>query len=483
MWSEPTTSNRRTGIALLLVAVLLVSSVGPVLAAPRVFVASADLEQSRAVTGESVNVSFELRNTGDPGAAGIEVTVNGSVEFTNRYEVDTDEIKTVTEQITFEEPGRYRVRVDDKSAGWIRVERSLAETTDVRPEGRSMVLRGGQIPYNTLLTTEFPATNETVAVDSMTYRTRRTSFERNVEIYTNTSATPFDVPTGNATTVYGAVTVQSRSGIDDHRIRLGVNRSTVNDSAFATDAVHIYRADGERYVPLDTALNGTEDGRYVFETATNDTGTLLVGSLAPSFEVTGRSLSTSVRGAEKRIIVTANVTNTGSVAGNYTGNMGIDGTVVNDTTVGLAPGESREVTVGHRISRDGTYEVSFDDVAVATIIVDTGEDGTGGETVTETDGSTPTEDTSDGTETTTDGTDGDGATSDTADDTTSTADGADDSPTERSGEGGATAGTETDSGGGDSELSLPTGDVGLTEIVIGGSVAVIGVILVLLQRW
>ena len=85
--------------------------------------------------------------------------------------------------------------------------------------------------------------------------------------------------------------------------------------------------------------------------------------------------------------------------------------------------------------------------------------------------------------TTTDGTDGDGATSDTADDTTSTADGADDSPTERSGEGGATAGTETDSGGGDSELSLPTGDVGLTEIVIGGSVAVIGVILVLLQRW
>jgi len=81
MWSEPTTSNRRTGIALLLVAVLLVSSVGPVLAAPRVFVASADLEQSRAVTGESVNVSFELRNTGDPGAAGIEVTVNGSAAF------------------------------------------------------------------------------------------------------------------------------------------------------------------------------------------------------------------------------------------------------------------------------------------------------------------------------------------------------------------------------------------------------------------
>lgn len=468
MWRESTTSKRRAGQTLLIVGVLLISSVGPVLAAPQVFVTSASVEQSRVVPGDSVNVSFQLKNTGDSGARDIPITANGSVKLSKRYQVDSDETRTVTEQITFDEPGRYRIRVNDENAGWIRIEQTLAESTDVRSDGRSMVVRGGGIPYDTVLTTTFPVTNESVAVESLTYRTFASSFDRNVALYTNASAAPFDVPSGDATTVYGAVTVQSLSGIDDHRIRLGVNRSTVNESRLSAQDVHVYRPDDGNYVRLNTTLVGTQDDRYVFEAPTNDTGALLIGSLAPSFEVTGHSVSTSLRGTEKRIFVTADVTNTGSVAGNYTGNMRIDGSVVNTTTVALAPGESRSVTVSHGISRDGTYQVSLDDEDVATVIVDTGDGGQD-----EADDGTPTDDQSDGTETT-DSADGDGAATDSQD-----GDGA--STTERTGDGETT--TSTDTGSGDSGISLSADDVGLTEIAIGGSVAVIGVILVLLQRW
>jgi|GEM_PF-1970977 len=495
MWRESTTSKRRAGQALLIVGILLISSVGPVLAAPQVFVTSASVEQSRVVPGEPVNVSFQLKNTGDSGASSIPITANGSAVFSQRYQVDSDETRSVTEQITFEEPGRYRIRVNDENAGWVRVEQTLAETTDVRSEGRSMVVRGGRIPYNTVLTTTFPTTNESVAVESLTYRSLRSSFDRTVELYTNASAAPFAVPSGDATTVYGAVTVQSRSGIDDQRIRFGVNRSTVNESQLTAQEVHVYRPNGENYARLNTTLVGTEDDRYVFEAPTNDTGTLLVGSLAPSFEVTGHSLSTSVRGTEKRITVTANVTNTGSVAGNYTGDMRIDGTVVNNTTVALAPGESRPIRVSHGISRDGTYQVSLGDEYDVTVIVDTGEGGqdeTPTEDKTPTDDGTPTDEQSDSTETTTDTTDGDGtateapsgdgsSTASEAGDGSPTGQAGDGSPTGQAGDGETTAGT--DSGSGDSGISLSADDVGLTEIAIGGSVAVIGVILVLLQRW
>lgn len=474
MWSESTTSKRRTGLALLFVAVLIVSSVGPVLAAPRVFVASASMDRSTAVTGDPVDVSFQLQNGGDSGAGRVEITVNGTVAYSDRYQVESDEERDVTEQITFEDPGRYVVRVNDKRAGVINVSRTLVDTTDDRSDGRSMVLRGGRIPYNSQLTTQFPTTNESVAIESLTYRTLRNEFNRNIELYTNASSAPVRIPTGDRTTVFGAMTIQTLTGIEDQRIRIGVNQTTVDESPISSNDVHIYRASDDRYVELDTTEVQSEDGRYVFETRTNDTGTLLVGSLAPSFEVSGQSLSTSEIDGEKRIVVSANVTNTGSVAGDYTVQLELDGEVVNNQTVTLEPGETRETVVGDRISRDGSYRVALNGQFLGTVVVDT---GAGGQTATETE---PAEETQTDADTQAGGTETDDAGATATDD----ANGETDASGEDGGESEATEETQpSDDGSEGPGFSLPSANVGLTEIAIGGGVAVIGVILVLLQRW
>jgi len=472
MGTKSTTSRRRTGLALLLAGVLVASSVGPALAAPRVFVASASLEDRTVVAGESVNVSFQVKNTGDSGAKEIQITANGSVEYSNRYEVDSGEMRTVTEQLTFDDPGRYQIQVGSKRAGTVEIRQTLVETTDVRSDGRTMVLRGGRIAYNSRVTSEFPTTNDTVAVESLTYRTLRNKFDRTVETYTNTTTAPVTVPSGDRTTVYAAVSVESLSGIDDHRVQIGVNQSAVDESPVASDQVHLYRAVDGDYVQLNTTMVGVEDGRYVFEAATNDTGTLLVGSLAPSFSVSGHSLSTSESETEKRIVVSATVSNTGSVAGNYTASMLIDDSVVDNQTVTLGPGENREVVLSERISRDGSYRVALDEQFVGTVVVATGDSGE--DTPTKTDASgepqTNTEPDSGSSATATNTAQQDGGTTEGS--------GATDTATQSSGDG-------DDAGDGSigDGFSLPDPDVGLTEIAIGGGVAVIGVILVLLQRW
>ena len=466
------TSKRRTRLALLLAGVLVVSSVGPALAAPRVYVASASLEDRAVVAGTPVDVNFQLRNTGDSGARQVQITANGSVKYSERYQVDSGEVRNLNAQLTFDDPGRYQIQVGTKQAGTVEVRQTLVETTEVRSDGRTMVLRGGRIAYDSRVTSEFPTTNDTVAVESLTYQTLRNEFDRTIETYSNTTTAPISVSSGDRTTVYGAVTVDSERGIDDHSVQIGVNQSVIDDSSLTNDEVHLYRGNDGEYVQLNTTIVGVEDGRYVFEATTNDTGTLLVGSITPSFSVGGHSLSTSENENEKRVIVSANVSNTGSVAGNYTASMLIDDSAVGNQTVTLAPGENREVVLSERISRDGSYRVALDQQFVGAVVVATGDSGEDSPTETDAAGEPQTS------------TEADSGSSATATNTAQRGDGT----TERS---GATDTATQSSGGGDDagdgsigdDFSLPNPDVGLTEIAIGGGVAVIGVILVLLQRW
>ena len=446
-----------TGVALLLTGLLVVSSVGPAAAAPRVYVAGASVDTEEAVTGESIEVSIQMRNTGDDGGAtGVETKANDTVVASGHYAVEAGGSKTVTEEIAFDTPRTYKITVNGRSAGTVVVKRTVVTTTEQRPDGRTMRVRAGALGTDQRITTSFPVTNDSLAVTSLTARTGESGFERNVTTYTLPEDAPMDLPSGEGSTVFGAVTVEQVSGVADRRVRIAVNQSVVDGANVSSDAVSIYSGAGDQFERAETTLAGTANGRYVYEARTNDTGTLFVGSLEPTFEVSDYALSTTTSGVEKEIVVDATVTNGGDVSGNYTASMLVDGEVVSSRTVTLAPGESRAITVEHAISRDGDYRVALDDRFVGSVVVATG-----------------------------------GATNATPDD--STAERTDDSAgTDTSASDGSEAeqpsGTETptdapDGDGGGFDVSLPDPDVGLTEIAIGGSVAVIGVLLVLLQRW
>jgi len=456
MSGNSSTSRWGTGVALLLAGLLVVSSVGPAVAAPQVFVAGASLDTKEAVTGESVEVSIKMRNTGDEGGAtGVDIEANGTVVASGHYSVEAGGSRTVTEEIVFDTPGEYKITVNGNSAGTVLVNHTVVETTDRRTDGRTMLVRAGAIRTDQRVSTSFPVTNDSLAVTSLTARTSQGGFERNVSTYTDASSAPVALPSGDGTTVFGAVTVERLSGVNDRRVRIGVNQSVVDAANVSNDEISIYSGDATDFDRAETTFEGTVDGRYVYEARTNDTETLFVGSLAPVFEVSDHDLSTTTSGVEKEIVVSATARNVGDVAGNYTASMVIDGEVVATETVSLAPGENRTVTTSHGITRDGNYRVALDDQFVGSVVVSTGD--------------------AEQTETTTDGSP-DGS---TESGTPEPSDGETDQPSETD--------TETDAGDGDGgggfDVSLPEPDVGLTEIAIGGSVAVIGVLLVLLQRW
>jgi hypothetical protein len=454
------TLGRKGSMATVLIAVVLVGTVGPALAAPQVFLASASLDTETALAGDQVNVTLDIRNSGDSGAATIKIKANGTVKFSDRYQVDSGGQKVVTEQISFADPGTYRITVNSKEAGNLTVRRAVAETRTVRSDGRSMVLRGGRIPYDSEVTAAFPSTNDTVAIESLQMRSLRNEFRRNVEIHTDPSNAPFAVPTGDATTVLGAVSVESISSVDDRRIRIAVNQSTAAESGLAKDDVSVYSQTQNGYERVETTHVETTDSRYVYEAPVTDASALVVGSLAPSFAVEGYSLSTSTTETDKRIVVTANVTNDGSIGGDYTASLRIDGANVSNQTVSLDPGQRTELSVSHRITADGSYRVSLNDRYVGEVVVATNSQVTatesgGGNTATET---TTTERPTDTTET------------------------ASEKSTETQAE--SEDATATDQNSGEASLPIPAADsVGLTEVGIGAGVAVIGVILVLLQRW
>ena len=458
MSGNSTSSRWGTGVALLLAGLLVVSSVGPAAAAPRVFVADASIDTKNAVTGESIEVSIQMRNTGDDGGAtGVDIKANGSVVESGHYSVEAGGSRTVTEEVVFETPGAYKITVNGRSAGTVTVNRTVVTTTDRRTDGRTMLVRAGSVGTDDRIATSFPVTNDSLAVASLTARTSESGFERNVSTYTVPADAPMALPSGDGTTVFGAVTVEQVSGVDDRRVRIAVNQSVVDGANVSSDAVSIFSGSGDEFERAETTLVGTANGRYVYEARTNDTGTMFVGALEPAFEVADYDLSTTTSGVEKEIVVSATVTNRGDVSGNYTASLLVEGDVVNTRAVTLAPGESQEITVEHAISQDGNYRVALDDQFVGSVVVATGDSE---ETTTTADESTDQTDDSAGTET----------------------------PASDDGEAEEPSGTDTptdapDGDGGGFDFSLPDADVGLTEIAIGGSVAVIGVLLVLLQRW
>ncbi|WP_018258339.1 hypothetical protein [Halomicrobium katesii] len=452
MSSNTTSSRFGTGLALLVAGLLVVSSIGPALAAPRVFVAGASLTEKTTATGDSVDVKIRLRNTGeDDGAGRVTITANGEEVHVENYAVESGGSRTVRVPLSFDEPGEYEIVANSKTAGTVLVDRAVARTTEYRSDGRTMRVRTGSVDGTGPVTATFPTTNDSLAVDSLTFGTSRDRFNRTVATYTDPEAVPFSLPSGDGTTVFGAVTVQQAADVDDRRVRIAVNQSVIDATDVDSDEVEIYSGTDGAVQRTNTTFEGPADGRYVYEARTNETETLFVGSLAPVFEVGGHTLSTSENGVEKELSVSANVTNAGDVAGEYTASLRVDGTAVSNETVTLGPGETRRITVSEAISRDGNYRVALDEQSVGSVVVETGD----GEQ-TETDS-----------EQTTGG-----------DSTPESDDGADQTET------GEATPPESDGG---FDVSVPESvsefDVGLTEIAIGGGVAVIGVLLVALRRW
>ncbi|WP_226012644.1 CARDB domain-containing protein [Halomicrobium salinisoli] len=444
MGSNDTDRRGRVALSAVLVCALVLAAVAPAAAAPRIFITDADLESERALAGERVNVTVDLENSGDGGALSVDVTANDTVVAERRVSVEANSERTVTTNFTVDDPGTYRIRVNDEGAGWLTVGNAVAETVEERADGRTSRVRVVGASSGASVTADFAENDDDVAVRSLTMTTDRSSFDRRVATYAPPGNASFPVPNGSASTALGALTLEPVSDVDDDTVRVSVDRSLLSTHGVAASDVGAYSYDDGTYRAVPTGVVETTNSQVTYEVEANGSA-YVIGVLRPEMVVRERTVNVTETDEGWRFALDATVENVGPVDGEYAAAMAIDGESVDNGSVEVSAGETGTVEFEHVVTESGTYDVGLDGDVVRTVAVSGG--GSDGAT---TDGSNS--------ETGADGSDGD-------------------SPT-------ATDGGDGASGDGLSvDVSVPSvEDLGVRNVVIGASVAVLAGGVALIRR-
>ncbi|MFC6973621.1 CARDB domain-containing protein [Halomicroarcula sp. GCM10025709] len=362
------------GLAAVCVTALAIAGLAaaPAAAVPSTYVANANVGQSDVLVGENVTVTAVVGNLGTSrGGHTVEFTRNGSGFATNRVVVEADERERTSTNISFQQPGVYELRADDELAGYVRVTRTLA-TVDARTESqRTLSVRVDGVPLRETHRVPIPAaTNRSLRLQQWNVTTGESRFEQTVTEYTDPSEAAVPIPATDAT-VAGVVSVTSSAPVESTTARVAVNQSRLQSLGLTPDEVSLYSYENSQWHTVETTIVDRQSTAIVYEGAVPNGTTIAVGRMSPAFSITGTALDTEDAPAGQRIVVEATVTNTGAVAGDYAATMTLDDESVNETTVTVAPGEERTVTLSAVTDSAGAYDVGVNDQAVGVVrIVD-----------------------------------------------------------------------------------------------------------------
>ncbi|GGK81920.1 hypothetical protein GCM10009067_37710 [Haloarcula sebkhae] len=257
------------------VALLLaVTAAGPAVAEPSLFVSGASKDTNTVLAGDSVNVTATVQNTGNSGGAmSIEYVVNGTTRATERVVVDAESAVERTRALKFDTPGTYRIKVKSpgNSAGRVKVKPAIVETTRTDSTMRELKIRGGMVPTNEpyVMNVSGPA-NRAFTLQSWTVNASQEAFTQDVTEYTEPSAADISVPSGDAASVFGVVTVGSSGGVEPSSMQFALNRSTLQQAGIAAQDVRVYHRVNGSWKAAETAVASEQPNRVVYEADTKE---------------------------------------------------------------------------------------------------------------------------------------------------------------------------------------------------------------------
>ncbi|MFC7096467.1 PGF-pre-PGF domain-containing protein [Halobaculum marinum] len=185
-----------------------------------------------------------------------------------------------------------------------------------------------------------------------------------------------------------AVTEADAGSVDAATLRFSVSPAYLDARNVDSDDLTVFRtSDGETTTLPVRVVGERDDGRVVVEADTPGFSTFTVAALRPAIRVSEASLSTTDIEVGERTTVTARVSNDGRAAGERTLRVTLDGDLVAERVVDLAPNETTTVTVDVAPDGPGSYEVAVDGTTAGTLVVADGEStddaAAGGATLTE----------------------------------------------------------------------------------------------------
>ncbi len=168
----------------------------------------------------------------------------------------------------------------------------------------------------------------------------------------------------------GAIRVTRESG----RITAATLRFSVSSEYFDARNVDpsnltVYRYTNGTASSLPVTMTGERDGRITFEAETRGFSAFVVATDRPRFAIDDASLDAETVPAGEPVTVTATVSNTGTLAGDRTVSVAVDGVVVGERTVTVPAGESRTVAVPIVRNETGSYTVTVDGVEAGAVEV------------------------------------------------------------------------------------------------------------------
>ncbi|SFS05830.1 hypothetical protein SAMN05216559_2929 [Halomicrobium zhouii] len=370
MWSQ-TTSKKRL-IALPLLAILLANAAfaGTAVAEPRIWMSSASLERDATLVGEPVGVQVQLHNRGDGGVIGIDVLANGSDVASERIHVESDSDRKAVINVSFDEPGTYRIKANDKTAGTLTVTRLRVASVTERDDGQTAIVRAGGVAAGESMTANLPAQDgQPFALQRVTMTGPGSSFNRSVATYAPADGASFSVPSGQGASLVGAVEMDAISGVNTTSLRVAVDRDALNEHGLESNGVTVYRKTGDSFTPLTTEQAATTEDAIVYEASTDGGNQFVLGALTPEFAVRSADVDTEDASDGQRVVLKATVANEGQVAGDYEAEMRVDGVTVDRQNVTLQPGESKTVELDHVVTSKGEYDVGLGAERVSSVIL------------------------------------------------------------------------------------------------------------------
>lgn len=370
MWSQLITKKRIVALPLLAILLVNVAFAGTAAAQPRIWVGSADLEQESVLVGETVGVEVNMHNRGDGGVLGVSVEANGSEMTSERIHVEEDSNKQAVINVSFDEPGTYRIVAGGKTAGTVTVTQMLASSVAEREDGQTVRIRAGGLESGEPTSVNMPdSESQSFAVERVTLTGPNSSFNRSVATYAPPDGASFSVPSGDGVSIVGAVEMDSSADSETTSIRVGVDRDLISENDLQADEVSVYGNANGSFTPLDTRQVTTSEDRVVYEAVTDGGSQFIVGALTPEFDVRSTDLSTESAAGGRLITLTATIANDGQVTGEYPAEMRVDGVTVDEVNVTLRPGQSETVTLQHTLTSEGEYEVGLGDESVRSVVL------------------------------------------------------------------------------------------------------------------
>ncbi|MDS0258833.1 PGF-pre-PGF domain-containing protein [Haloarcula sp. S1CR25-12] len=362
-------------IALGLVVLVVGSMFASVAAAvPAMGFRGADVSATTVAVGENVTVSGTVVNVGSSGGGyTMEFTRNRTPFAERRVKVPSNEDRTVNVSVQFDQPGTYKISVNDNRAGYVTVKRARARVTSESDSQRRVNIRANSVSDSAPTELAIPASNRSFALERWSTTTGQSAFQQNLTEYTNRSAVPGELPTTEQSSLLGVVTYESNSSFEQTTMRFAVNKSAIANTSLRQDQVAVYQRNESSWDALETTVVEERTDRMVYEATATRGSTYAVGLINPSISVASTTIQTESIASGERVILNAVVENTGPVTGTYTGALRVNGETVNETTLTVAGGGETGLRLTHDITESGTYDFALNNESAGRLILSPGD--------------------------------------------------------------------------------------------------------------